>query len=297
MPLLDLRKQIASTISTKAITKAMQLVAANKMKAFVKEAVAARNYAVALEAGYQQVKSAGGHEPRLTSENGTTLFFLFTSDKGLCGALNTRVVKALVQSEVWKNTPESERTVIVFGQKGFDLARRLKITVERSILKAPEKLHAQLAWKLFGDMFDKILDNNIKAAYAAHSVYQSAFAFGTEVTKLTRDIYSDQPTAINPQAAQAIIEPSATKYLKRVEKRLITARLIACVAELKATEYSSRMMAMQKATDAATEKIATLTNAYHKARQAMITQELAELSAAGEAMNSPYGHEISLLRV
>ncbi|NBS68997.1 hypothetical protein EBT31_08790 [bacterium] len=297
MSLLDLRKQIIATVNTKAITKAMQLVAANKMKTFVREAHAARAYFHELERGYHEVSSLVSYDtlPVLSGEK--TLFILFTSDKGLCGALNIRVMKALLASDAWRSTPEHQRVVITFGRKGYDQARRLKMRIDKHILRAPESLNAQLAWRFFGEVLDSIIAGSVGAVYAAHPVHETAFSFRVQVTRISRD--PDQRVSLDSQdaarAERALVEPSHTDYLRTLEKRMLEAKIIASVAELKATEYSSRMVAMQKATDAATERIATLTTAYHKARQSLITQELAELSAAGEAMTSAYAYEIPLI--
>ncbi len=297
MSLLDLRKQITATANTKAITKAMQLVAANKMKNFVREAHAARRYFQELERGYREVSGLlpDGYEEKASHEK--TLFILFTSDKGLCGALNMRIMKALLASEAWKTTPESERVIITFGRKGYDQVRRLKLPIESHIVRAPESFDTRLAWKFFGEVLDGILAGNIGTVFAVHPVHETAFSFRVDVSRLTRDITADavRENTTVPIAERAVVEPSVPRYVKTLERRMLEAKIIASVAELKATEYSSRMVAMQKATDAATERIATLTTAYHKARQSLITQELAELSAAGEAMTSAYAYEIPLI--
>jgi len=297
MSLLDLRKQITATVNTKAITKAMQLVAANKMKNFVREAHAAREYFHELERGYLQVSSLLPGAAERTSLQDKTVFLLFTSDKGLCGALNMRVMKALLASQEWRTTPEDQRVVVAFGRKGYDQARRLKLRVDGNILRAPETFDTRLAWKFFGEVLDDILTGNVGTVYAVHPVHETAFSFRVDVSCLTHQS-EDASVRVSQDTSfveRAVIEPSVPAYVKTLERCMLEAKIIASVAELKATEYSSRMVAMQKATDAATERIATLTTAYHKARQSLITQELAELSAAGEAMTSAYAYEIPLI--
>ena len=126
--LLEIRKKIGGIKNTKKITKAMQLVATSKMKMFQRKAVSTRNYVWDLlstlesnidpdiESVYLEKRSAG-----------KTLFVLYTSDKGLCGALNTNMIKTLLRSEKWKSTPVSERLLITIGKKAYEFARINKI--------------------------------------------------------------------------------------------------------------------------------------------------------------------------
>jgi F-type H+-transporting ATPase subunit gamma len=295
MSVLELRKQISATQNTRAITKAMQLVAANKMKTFVRTTQTARDYASVLEADYLTVQNNAPANRQINNPSQPTLFLLFASDKGLCGALNIRVMRTLLQSDAWKNTAPTNRVLIAFGRKGHEQAKRLKLPIAKTILQAPENLTAYVASKYFGENIKSLLQNEYTDVYAAHPVYQSAFSFGTAVTRLSNHKHVTPGQTSNSLGLRAIIEPNPSEYLPLLEIRMLTARIIACMAELKSTEYSSRMMAMQKATDSATERIAELTRVYHKTRQSLITQEIAELSTAGEAMTITYVPEISLV--
>jgi F-type H+-transporting ATPase subunit gamma len=110
--LAEIKNHIQSTKNTQKITQAMQLVAANKMKVFQKKAVNARRYAWSLLEGlalcHQSIEASPYAEKR---EKGETVFVFITSDKGLCGSLNVRMLEKIFKSEKWLKTPESERVL------------------------------------------------------------------------------------------------------------------------------------------------------------------------------------------
>src|SRR3989338_4051483 len=128
--LRKVRDQIKSFKNTKKITKAMQLVAVSKMKKFQDKAVYSRKYAVGLLAIVEKLMwDTSGEDLFTVRDTGPVLFILYTSDRGLCGGLNTQLIKTLFGSKEWNGTPKSDRRLLVIGKRGFNYCHYNKINV------------------------------------------------------------------------------------------------------------------------------------------------------------------------
>src|SRR3990172_1212920 len=137
--LIETRKKIASVKQTRKITKAMQLVSASKMKVFQKKAVSARNYAWDLLPILRHYLSSEITSSFMESrKNGKTLFIFYSSDKGLCGPLNTKLSKALLGSEAWQNVTAEDRLLFTLGKKAFDFAEYNEIPIAKSFKQVKE---------------------------------------------------------------------------------------------------------------------------------------------------------------
>jgi F-type H+-transporting ATPase subunit gamma len=277
--LLDVRKKIESTKNTQKITKAMQLVAASKMKHFQKSAAATRAYATDIR---QALASVGVNSSVELPKEGYTLFVLLTSDKGLCGAMNAQIVRALGEYEPWRALSDSERKVVALGRKASEAVRRLNWPLLVSHENVPEKLDSLQAWGLISELLEPWDKGACRAVHVIAPDHVSAFVYHVRPRQYLPAASSPELES-SPQAH--LVEPSRPVVAQALARRVLEAEFMEAFAHLKATEYSSRMVAMKKATDAAVEQTKILTSVYNKARQAKITQELAELAAASEAMS------------
>jgi F-type H+-transporting ATPase subunit gamma len=284
--LIETKERLGSTRDTHKITKSLQLVAASRMKYYQKKAVAVRTFS---EEILQQMRLAGSSsfDDRFTkgNTNGKRLFVIITSNKGLCGNLNQRVLKQLFTSAVWQQTSEEDRAVITIGKKSTDAMRRLNIpTIARfpTVLETLDPLGA-LA------VIDKIIkpweDGLYGEVYLVYPRYISPFVNEPTVKKYLPYEKSLPNTETSAESAQlpVYLEPSPEAVREALWHQFIQMLFVTGFYEMKASEYSSRMIAMKKATDAAQEMIDTLTLELNKARQAKITQELAELAGASLA--------------
>lgn len=293
--LLEIRKRIGSVKNTRKITKAMQLVAASKMRQFQKRAVTARRYVwdlIDLLEENIQVQSSYTEK----REKGQVLFVLYTSDKGLCGPLNAKLINGLFRSERWNALAEDERMLVTIGKKGTDFARNNKIHVDKHYLGVPEKMNNVEALKLVNDLLEFWRSGAAKEIILVAPHYKNSFTFypvlksflpfthemvesniGTEENKHRRHKKPDD---------LMIYEPSKEHAILRLHEQVVSSLFVESFLELKASEYSSRMMAMQSATDAADKITAALSLQYNKARQQAITQEIAELVGASAAISS-----------
>lgn len=297
MSLIEVKNKIQSTKNTKKITKAMQLVAANKMKHFQKKAFASREYSwrllESLELLHGNYKNLSFGEERT---EGAVLFVLITSDKGLCGALNTRLGKELFESKAWNDLQPEERMLITIGKKSKLTAQRLGIPIAKSFEGIFEDMDPFNSLKLVSRIVHFWEEKLVKKIILVSPHYINPFDIKTTQKQYLpfsqemlssqfewRDAYQTEGEKMS--IPEDLLEPSEDRLLEVLATQLVNALFVQAFFELKASEYSSRMVAMKKATEAAEEMIDDLTLAYNKARQAKITQELAEL-AAGSAAQS-----------
>ncbi len=293
--LVEIKKKIGAVQNTRKITKAMELVAASRMKQFQRKAVGTRSYAWSLlDALQQDVVSLqetvfGEHR-----ETGKVLFVILTSDKGLCGALNQQLIRTLWRSERWRMLPPEERALITIGKKSFEAATHAGITP----LERFEGLSEQMTPVKALAVIDKILGywerGEVREIVFVSPHYVNPFTFHpTLKTYLpfnagmieTHTTWRGGGATATPEAMPIDFhEPSKERVREALAIQLIETLFLQAFYELKATEYSSRMVAMKNATEAADEMVRSLTLSYNKARQGAITQQLAELTGGSLAI-------------
>lgn len=298
MSLLEIKKQIEGVKSMKKITKAMQLVAASKMRFFQKKAVSTRSYVwTLLDVLKTHIDDKGESIYSQQRVSGKTLFVLYTSDKGLCGGLNTQLEKALIRSNKWLKTPEDERLLITIGRKATEFARSNGIPVHMNFIGISEKLSTLDALAIVDKILSLWTEGTCKEILFVVPHYKNSFTFYPRLKTFlpfskemigtyTKEMESEENLISKKKVNEFMIfEPSQEHVLDVLYEQLIESAFIESFFELKASEYSSRMIAMQSATDAAGKKMGSLSLVYNKTRQQVITQQLAEIVAAGEAVN------------
>ncbi len=295
--LLEIKKQIAGVKNTRKITKAMQLVAASKMQRFQTRALSARSFVWELLKVLDR-----NNDSSFTSiytekrKKGKTLFVLYTSDKGLCGPLNTKLIQALFRSDKWKNTPEDQRILMTIGKKAQDYALNNKIDIAEQFTGLPEKLSTIDVLKIIDKILSYWTDGIVKEVIFIAPHYKNSFTFypvmkpflpfsdDTLEAVLGHLDKEEVPEFIQDDNKFMIFAPSQGQVLTRLYEQIIQAMFLQSFLELKASEYSSRMIAMQNATDSADRMIKDLTRVFNSIRQAKITQEIAELMGASMAL-------------
>lgn len=295
--LLEIKKKINGVKNTRKITKAMQLVAASKMRQFQKRAIAARhfvadilnvlenNLAPDFESVYSQKR-----------EGNKVLFVLYTSDKGLCGSLNNKLINALFRSEKWKGLSDADRLLITIGKKSQGYAKSNKIPTIQHFSGIPEKLtnidvigmvdSIIELWQKDEEIKEVIfITPHYKNSFTFYPVMKTFLPFSKESIMSNLHIPGAEEVEIDENTNQFMIfEPSQEKVLERLYEQIIQGIFIQSFLELKASEYSSRMIAMQNATDSADRITGQLNLTYNKARQQAITQQIAELIGASMAL-------------
>lgn len=290
--LLEVKKQIGAIRNTRKITKAMQLVATSRMKHLQKRALSVRHFAAELINLWTN-KLSSTQVDRFQTERpkGKRVFVLYSSDKGLCGGMNQQLIKALINSNIWKETPESDRIVITFGRKGTDYLRFRKIAVTESFINIPDQLNTAEAYGYI-DSILKYWDNpEVEAVYMVAPHYKNSFTFYPIIKQFLPITPVALRAHLGPDYAntQALPVPGNELIYFEPDKQAIAESVIAGLAqslflqalyELKATEYSSRMLAMQNATTSAGKLIDEKTRLLNMIRQQRITQEIAEITGS-----------------
>ncbi len=283
-----LKSRIRSVKSTKQITKAMQLVAASKMRRAQEATKASSPYtdaAIQLLANLSGHASVKGHPLFTKRAVKSRLLIVIASDRGLAGAFNSNLTRLYAQELVADRDNGVKNKTITIGRKAAQFVSRLKDTEVlgsyQDLSDRPDSgaLHAILdtARTMFTsgevDAVDIIYTDFI------NSVVQKA------TTLRVLPAGTGVETVAATHAMDVVYEPSTHAVLDGVTSRLVGAQLYQALLDSRASEYSMRMMAMKNATDNATDLIDDLTLEMNKVRQGAITQELAEISGGVEAMD------------
>ena len=282
----QLKSRIRSVKNTKQITKAMQMVAASKMRRAQEATKLTTPYtqtAREILAHLAQQGETKDHPLFEQRDVKTRLLIVVASDKGLAGAYNTNISKQYIRELQADNKAGIATKTIAIGRKVTVFATRLK---EAELIGAYEDLPDQLE----GHELRAALDSAYKlftegTVDAVDMVYTDFVNSVTQIPKTERLLPAgavDTPTS--DELRDVLFEPDAETVLASVVYRLVNAQLFQAFLDARASEHSMRMIAMKNATDNASDLIDDLTLAMNKARQAAITQELAEISGGAEAM-------------
>ena len=282
----QLKSRIRSVKNTKQITKAMQMVAASKMRRAQEATKLTTPYtqtAREILAHLAQQGETKDHPLFEQRDVKTRLLIVVASDKGLAGAYNTNISKQYIRELQADNKAGIATKTIAIGRKVTVFATRLK---EAELIGAYEDLPDQLE----GHELRAALDSAYKlftegTVDAVDMVYTDFVNSVTQIPKTERLLPAgavDTPTI--DELRDVLFEPDAETVLASVVYRLVNAQLFQAFLDARASEHSMRMIAMKNATDNASDLIDDLTLAMNKARQAAITQELAEISGGAEAM-------------
>ncbi len=295
MPSLkDLRNRIRSVKSTQKITSAMKMVAAAKLRRAQEQAEAARPYAQRLERMIASLASrlaSGAGAPPLLVGNGrdeTHLIIVATSDRGLCGAFNSSIVRdarALVRALTAQGKTVK---ILCVGRKGRDqlrrdFARNIVDTIEMVGKKRITFADADEIAKRVREMFDA---GEIDVATIVFARFRSAI---TQVVTRQQLIPVALPAAAEGAASPAgsavyEYEPNEETILEALLPRNLSVQIFGALMENNASEHGARMTAMDNATRNAGDMIDSLTMNYNRTRQAVITKELIEIISGAEAV-------------
>lgn len=291
MPSLkDLKNRIASVKSTRKITKAMQMVAAAKLRRAQDAAEAARPYAERFDAVLGQLAaSVGGSDtgPKLltgTGKDDVHMLVVITAERGLCGGFNTNIVKKAKQKIRELKTAGKTVKILTVGKKGREQLRReysdlLVGHIDLSGIKTLGYVNAQ---DITRDLLTRFDDGEFDVATIFYASFQSVIA----QTPTALQVIPAQFEAQDGDATGPLYEyePSEEAILADLLPRGIATQIFAALLENAASEQGARMSAMDNATRNAGEMIDKLTIQYNRSRQAVITNELIEIISGAEAL-------------
>jgi F-type H+-transporting ATPase subunit gamma len=283
----QLKSRIRSVRSTKQITKAMEMVAASKMRRAQEADKAAVNYtetASELLSYFTKQGITKKHPLFQVREVNRRLLIVVASDRGLAGAYNSNVFKRYVQ-ELKNDRADGDTTpTIALGRKTAQFVSRLK---EAELVSVYENVSDNLDGGEMQAILDMARDQFVAGEVDAVDVIFTQFISSVTQQVTTKRILPAgfEEVAVTDDVSEAVYEPSPAKVLDAVAFRLVQAQLYQALLDAKASEHSMRMLAMKNASDNAEDLVDDLTLAMNKARQGAITQELAEISGGVEAMN------------
>lgn len=290
--LRDIRRRIKSVKNTSQITKAMQMVAAAKMRKAQLRALNGRPYAEELSKMLAALAQAGGSaelHPLLQDrkEVKRELVLVIATDKGLCGALNTNLFRELNQFD------SAKTTFVAIGKKAAQYLGRLKrdLAAEFELKEAFTFLESKQASKF---VIEKFLSGEVDKVSVAFTDFISTINQKPTVKAILpvksfelSDLEGEQGATKVEAASNSndyVFEPSASGVLEGLVPHYVHFAVYQMVLESRASEHSARMVAMKNATDNAKQLIKDLTLQYNKVRQAAITTELLEITTAQMAL-------------
>ena len=287
--LQQIKQRIGSVKSTKQITKAMQLVAASKLRRAQDAAVGPRAYAEMARDILARLRNIAGVESEfhLFADRPVKnrLLIVVTSDRGLAGAYNANVIRRLI-SELRSDRDTAVRTsIIVIGKQAAHAAGRIADLEVRGVYQElPDKPDADTLRPILTTAVGLFADGNVDAVDLIYTKFVSTIVQEVQSKRLLPaglDLETDQE---KHEDADITVEPSAEVVLRSTVLRLLDAQIYQALLEAAASEHSMRMLAMKNATDNASDIVEDLTLEYNNARQAAITQELAEITGGAEAI-------------
>lgn len=281
----EIRNKISSVKSTQKITKAMEMVAASKMRRAQDRMRLSRPYAEKIRNVIGHLKKANPdykHPYLIEREAQSIGIIVVSSDRGLCGALNTNVFKTtLMMMREWQGKG-AKVNLCLLGSKGVAFFRRLGAPVLASVTGLGDKPHVRDLLGSVKVMLDAYKDGTIDRLFIVNAEFVNTMTQRPTVTQLlpaeTVDVDDLQ------DHWDYIYEPSAAELLDGVLMRYIESQVYRGAVESVACEMAARMVAMKAASDNAGKLIGDLQLVYNKARQAAITKELAEIVGGAAAV-------------
>ncbi len=279
-----IKARIKSIRNTRKITKAMELVAASKMRRAVSAVLRTRPYAQEAWATVQSVLAASPNivHPLLSAkpEATKTLLVLFSSDRGLAGGFNVNMIRAALADTRSLGIDKVE--VIGVGRRGADALERAGTTIAArfpALSNNPTFADLLPAARLALEGF---LSGKYKQVKLGFTDYISGITQKPKIIDLLP--LSPELVDTDKHTTEYLFEPSPAQVLDRILPAIAETMLWQALLESTASEHAARMMAMKSASDAAKDMLETLTFTYNQARQASITQEIAEISGGKAAL-------------
>ncbi len=283
----EIRGKIKSFESTKKITKAMEMVSVSKMRKAQERMRSARPYSEKIRAIASNLGQANPEYTHVFMQHNDAAkaagFIVVTTDKGLCGAMNTNVLRAVTAKLRELQAAGVSAEAVAIGNKGLGFLNRIGAKVVSHVTHLGDTPHLD---KLIGPvkvLLDAYAEGRLSAVYLCYTRFINTMRQESVVEQLL-PLHADTLTATPGQHAwDYIYEPDAQSVIDELLVRYVESLVYQAVAENMASEHSARMVAMKAATDNAGNVIGELKLVYNKTRQAAITKELSEIVSGAAA--------------
>jgi F-type H+-transporting ATPase subunit gamma len=289
----ELRRRIRSIQSTRKITKTMELVATSKLKRAQDRVIGARPYAAALAEvmGDLYAPELAERFPLLrrpaAGPGRRTALVLITSNRGLCGAFNANLIReARRRIEALESGGWSVELHLI-GRKGVSFFRFTKRPIASQRIDIGDRPRPEQAAEVVSPLIQRFESGELDAVEVVHAEFRSAVSTPPAVLRIlpvAPPQAGEGGRVEQPQAANSILRPSAEEILARLLPLYVRNQMYRALVETAAAEHGARRTAMKNATDNAGELLDILRRTYNRARQAQITQEIAEIVGGAEAL-------------
>ena len=282
--LKEIRNRIGSVSSTMQITSAMKMVSAAKLKKAQDSIIAMRPYSIKLTELIQSLTSSNSSDAdnilSVKREINNILIVAITSNRGLCGAFNSNILKE-VQFLIKDKFKSSKVSIMTIGKKGTEFFAKKNL-----VYSSHDEIYDNLNYENVSSIAQKIMDSFIDGSFdKVILVYNQFKNAATQIIKSEGFLPLENETSDqNPEVNNYIYEPSEELVLKELIPKSLKIQLLKSIKDSIASEHGARMTAMHKATDNATELRDQLKLSYNKARQAAITNEILEIVGGAEAL-------------
>lgn len=284
----EIRGKIKSVENTKKITKAMEMVAASKMRKAQERMRSARPYAEKIGNIAAELAKANPeyrHPFLVKNEKATGAgMVVVTTDKGLCGGLNTNLLRAATTKLRELETAGQKADVVAIGGKGLGFMNRVGARVVAHATQLGDQPHIETLIGPVKVLLDAYAEGKLSAVYLCYTKFINTMKQEVVVQQLLPLKAADMATEKQAHSWDYIYEPDAATVIDELLMRYTEALVFQAVAENMASEQSARMVAMKAATDNAGTLIGELKLVYNKTRQAAITKELSEIVSGAAAV-------------
>ena len=284
--LKDLRRRIRATKSMQQIFKAMEMVAAAKLRRAQQRAQAASPYSAKISAMLENLASAAAdleHPLFKAREVKVTALVLITADRGFAGPYNTAVLR-VAEARLQAAVPGSVQCVVV-GRKGRDYLRRRGYPVLAAHTDLPGEASLELARQITLDLTERFIRGEVDRVEIMYTHFVNAVVRQVRTETFLPIGTGSASSGQSASSGSTIFEPDAESIFAELLPRYATAKLYASLADSLASEHSARMVAMGSARKNAGELVDSLTLTRNRLRQAAITREISELVGGAEALN------------
>lgn len=292
----DLRRRIKSVKNTSQITRAMQMVSATKMRKAQNKTTSARPYWRCLLSAMVQLADKidpNAHPLLLPNGSSKVGVLVLSTDKGLCGSLNTNIFRLLQSNSLLDGLKKEDLVYYTVGKKGRDFIVRTQKTLVADFPNS-EAVNFVEASKIRKFIMEAFISGEVGQIYVVYPRFISTLRQEARITQLlpiSKQSLVDVLTVFGSEEmdngftkSEMLLEPSADEVLDYALIHLLETRIYQILLQTKASEHSSRMIAMQNATDNAKDLVTDLQLTYNQMRQDAITKELLEITSAAAAL-------------
>lgn len=286
----QVKRRINTAQNIAKITKAMEMVAASKMKKAQDQALSARPYSQALYDSITTISQVAGlsdHPFLVDHQQGFPVIVVVGTDKGLCGALNTNLAKTLL---AWRKSHQDGQ-VIAIGKRSVLFSRSLGMTIHAQFTDFPEHLEFKDILPVISLIAEGFVEQRFRSVEVLYTDFINTLSQKPKTATLLPLAQMFKPDVVQEKSndelmtKQYMFEPNPKQILEYLLPYYLENTIFHAFLEAKASEHSARMVAMKNASDNAGELVEELKLIYNKTRQQSITSELLDIVSAGMALN------------